>query len=229
MDILNSLNDQQIKAVTADPGPVLILAGPGSGKTRVLTHRAAYLMGELKILPSHMMAVTFTNKAANEMGIRIADLLGQRTHGMTLGTFHATCARTLRIEAEHLPVDRNYVIFDADDQVKIVRQVIKDQNLDEKRYRAQSVHASISAAKNELYLPENFPIQTYRDEVVSRVYHQYQKILLMSNAMDFDDLLLWMAILLNDNDKIREKYAQRYQQILVDEFQDTNMAAINVL
>ena len=112
MDILKSLNKQQIKAVTADPGPVLILAGPGSGKTRVLTHRAAYLMSELKVLPSHMMAVTFTNKAANEMGLRIADLVGQHTHGMTLGTFHATCARTLRIESEYLPVDKNYVIFD---------------------------------------------------------------------------------------------------------------------
>ena len=229
MDILKSLNKLQIKAVTADPGPVLILAGPGSGKTRVLTHRAAYLMGELKVLPSHMMAVTFTNKAAKEMGIRIADLVGQHTHGMTLGTFHATCARTLRIEAEYLPVDKNYVIFDADDQTKIVRQVLKDQNLDEKRYRPQSVHASISAAKNELYLPENFPIQTYRDEVVARVYQQYQKTLLMSNALDFDDLLLWMAILLNDNEKIREKYARRYQQILVDEFQDTNMAQYTLL
>jgi len=229
MDILNSLNEQQIKAVTAPPGPILILAGPGSGKTRVLTQRAAYLIGELGIQPSHMMAVTFTNKAAKEMGNRIANLLGQHTHGMTLGTFHATCARTLRIEAEHLPVDRNYVIFDADDQTKIVRQVIKEQNLDEKRYRPQSVHASISAAKNELYLPENFPVQTYRDEIVARVYEQYQKILIMSNAMDFDDLLLWTAILLNDNDKIREKYARRYQQILVDEFQDTNMAQYTLL
>ncbi len=229
MDILNSLNEQQIKAVTAPPGPILILAGPGSGKTRVLTQRAAYLIGELGIQPAHMMAVTFTNKAAKEMGNRIASLLGQHTHGMTLGTFHATCARTLRIEAEHLPVDKNYVIFDADDQTKIVRQVIKEQNLDEKRYRPQSVHASISAAKNELYLPENFPVQTYRDEIVARVYEQYQKILLMSNALDFDDLLLWMAILLNDNDKIREKYARRYQQILVDEFQDTNMAQYTLL
>ncbi len=229
MDILNSLNEQQIKAVTAPPGPILILAGPGSGKTRVLTQRAAYLIGELGIQPSHMMAVTFTNKAAKEMGNRIANLLGQHTHGMTLGTFHATCARTLRIEAEHLPVDRNYVIFDADDQTKIVRQVIKEQNLDEKRYRPQSVHASISAAKNELYLPENFPVQTYRDEIVARVYEQYQKVLLMSNALDFDDLLLWTAILLNDNDKIREKYARRYQQILVDEFQDTNMAQYTLL
>ena len=229
MDILNSLNSQQIKAVTAPPGPVLVLAGPGSGKTRVLTHRAAYLISELKAQPYHMMAVTFTNKAASEMGTRISDLLGQQTHGLTLGTFHATCARILRIESEHLPVDPNYVIFDADDQIKVVRQVLKEQNLDEKRYRPQSVHASISAAKNELYLPEKFPIQTYRDEVVSRVYEQYQKILLMSNAMDFDDLLLWVALLLNDNVKIRDKYARRYQQILVDEFQDTNMAQYTLL
>jgi len=229
MDILKSLNEQQIKAVKAAPGPVLVLAGPGSGKTRVLTRRAAYLIGELGTQPYHVMAVTFTNKAAKEMGNRISDLLGQHTHGITLGTFHATCARTLRIEADLLPVDRNYVIFDADDQTKIVRQVLKEQNLDEKRYRPQSVHASISAAKNELLLPENFPIQTYRDEIVARVYEQYQKILLMSNALDFDDLLLWTAILLKDNDKIREKYARRYQQILVDEFQDTNMAQYTLL
>ena len=229
MDILQSLNEQQIKAVTASPGPVLVLAGPGSGKTRVLTHRAAYLIGELAIQPFHMMAVTFTNKAASEMGKRIAGLVGQQTHGLTLGTFHATCARILRIESEHLPVDNNYVIFDADDQIKVVRQVLKEQNLDEKRYRPEGVHASISAAKNELYLPEDFPIQTYRDEVVARVYQQYQKILLMSNAFDFDDLLLWMAVLLGDNDKIREKYARRYQQILVDEFQDTNMAQYTLL
>ncbi len=229
MDILNSLNPQQIKAVTAEPGPVLVLAGPGSGKTRVLTHRAAYLIGEQGVRPFQVMAVTFTNKAANEMGQRIAGLLGQYTHGLTLGTFHATCARILRIEAEHLPVDPNYVIFDADDQVKIVKQVIQDQNLDEKRYRPQSVHAAISAAKNELYLPEDFPIQTYRDEVVARVYQDYQKTLLLSNALDFDDLLLWMAILLSDQDAIREKYARRYEHILVDEFQDTNMAQYTLL
>ena len=229
MDILKSLNPQQIKAVKAPPGPVLVLAGPGSGKTRVLTHRAAYLIGEQGIEPYHVMAVTFTNKAASEMGDRIAGLLGQHTHGLTLGTFHATCARILRIESDNLPVNSNYVIFDADDQVKVVRQVIKDQNLDEKRYRPQSVHASISAAKNELFLPEDFPVQTYRDEIVARVYQQYQKVLLASNALDFDDLLLWMAILLADNDSIRDKYAHRYQFILVDEFQDTNMAQYTLL
>ena len=229
MDILNSLNPQQVKAVTAAPGPLLILAGPGSGKTRVLTHRAAYLIAELNVQPFQMMAVTFTNKAAREMGKRVEGLLGVQTHGMTLGTFHATCARILRIEADHLPVDSNYVIFDADDQLKVVRQVIRDQNLDEKRYRPQSVHGAISAAKNELYLPEDFPIQTYRDEVTARVYQEYQKTLLLSNAMDFDDLLLWMALLLGDRPKVREKYARRYQQILVDEFQDTNMAQYTLL
>ena len=229
MDILESLNPQQIKAVTAPPGPILVLAGPGSGKTRVLTHRAAYLIGDRGIQPYQVMAVTFTNKAASVMGERISVLLGQDTHSLTLGTFHATCARILRIESEHLPVNSNYVIFDADDQVKVVRQVIKDQNLDEKRYRPHGVHASISAAKNELYLPEDFPIQTYRDEIVARVYQEYQKILLASNALDFDDLLLWMALLLSDNEDIREKYAQRYRYILVDEFQDTNMAQYSLL
>jgi DNA helicase-2/ATP-dependent DNA helicase PcrA len=229
MEILKSLNPQQIKAVTAPAGPVLVLAGPGSGKTRVLTLRAAYLIGQQDIEPYHLMAVTFTNKAASEMGDRVADLLGHRTQGLTLGTFHATCARMLRIESEHLPVDANYVIFDADDQLKIVRQVLQDQNLDEKRYRPQSIHASISAAKNELFLPEDFPISTYRDEIVARVYQQYQKILLTSNAFDFDDLLLWVALLLADNEKIREKYARRYQQILVDEFQDTNMAQYTLI
>ena len=229
MDILKSLNPQQVKAVTAPPGPVLVLAGPGSGKTRVLTHRAAYLIRNLDVQPYHLMAVTFTNKAAAEMGNRIVDLIGKQTHGLTLGTFHATCARILRIEAEHLPVNSNYVIFDADDQVKVVRQVIQDQNLDEKRYRPQGVHASISGAKNELYLPEDYPIQTYRDEVVARIYQDYQKILLSSNALDFDDLLLWMAILLEDNPQIREKYSRRFQHILVDEFQDTNMAQYSLL
>jgi DNA helicase-2/ATP-dependent DNA helicase PcrA len=229
MDILDSLNTQQIKAVTAKAGPVLVIAGPGSGKTRVLTRRAAYLIGNQKVNPFHMMAVTFTNKAAMEMGERISELLGHQTHGLTLGTFHATCARILRIESKHLPVDANYVIFDADDQVKVVRQVIKDQNLDDKRYRPQNVHAAISAAKNELLLPEDFPIVTYRDEIVSRIYQQYQKLLLTSNAFDFDDLLLWMALILSENDPIREKYSRRFQQILVDEFQDTNMAQYTLL
>ena len=229
MRSLEELNEQQIKAVKANPGPVLVLAGPGSGKTRVLTHRVAYVIGELGVRPYHVMAVTFTNKAADEMRERVAQLLGRDIHGLTLGTFHATCARFLRTEAEHLPVDSNFVIFDADDQVRLVKRIIQDLNLDDKRYRPRGVHGAISSAKNELYLPEEFPINTYRDEVVARVYERYQNQLLTSNAMDFDDLLLWMAVLLSDHPQIREKYARRFEHVLVDEFQDTNMAQYTLL
>ncbi len=229
MDLLRDLNPQQKKAVTTGDGPVLVLAGPGSGKTRVLTHRAAYLIGEHGVKPYHVMAVTFTNKAADEMGDRITELLGRQTHGLTLGTFHATCARMLRVEAQHLPVDSNFVIYDDDDQLRVVKQVIKDQNIDEKRYQPRAVHAAISGAKNELYLPEEYPINSYRDEVIARVYEGYQNMLLTSNAMDFDDLLLWMATVLSDHPRIREKYARRFEHILVDEFQDTNMAQYTLL
>lgn len=229
MKSLDILNAPQKKAVTAEPGPILVLAGPGSGKTRVLTHRIAYLIAELGVQPYHVMAVTFTNKAAGEMGERVSELLGRRVRGLTLGTFHATCARILRSEAEHLPVDSNYVIFDADDQIRVVKRIIQDLNLDDKRYRPYGVHAAISAAKNELFLPEEFPIETYRDEVIARIYQKYQNTLLTSNAMDFDDLLLWMAVLLADYPEIREKYARRFQHILVDEFQDTNMAQYTLL
>lgn len=232
MDLLEGLNPQQQQAVLAGTGPVLVVAGPGSGKTRVLAHRVAYLMGTLGVRPYHILAVTFTNKAAREMENRIARLLnidlnsGDRFHyGMPqLGTFHATCARLLRREAEALPFDANFVIFDADDQINLVKRALADLNIDEKRYRPESVHASISNAKNELILPDDFPVQTYRDEVVKRVYQRYQEMLLLNNALDFDDLLLWTAFLLQENLAVREKYARRFEHILVDEFQDTNHA-----
>ncbi len=125
-DLLQSLNPQQQQAVMASTGPVLVLAGPGSGKTRVLTQRVAYLIGSLGVRPYHILAVTFTNKAAREMGNRVEEFLGQTTRGLTLGTFHAICAKILRRESEHLPFNNNYVIFDADDQISIVKRVIKD-------------------------------------------------------------------------------------------------------
>jgi DNA helicase II / ATP-dependent DNA helicase PcrA len=224
MDLLAGLNPQQQQAVMAGLGPVLVLAGPGSGKTRVLIHRIAYLIGSMGIRPYHILAVTFTNKAAREMEARVESILGNEAHGLTLGTFHATCARILRREAEHLPFDSNFVIFDSDDQLSLVRRAITDLNIDEKKFRAAGVHASISRAKNELILPAAFPIQNYRDEVVKRVYQRYQELLLANNALDFDDLLFWMAIMLEDKPEVREKYARRYEHVLVDEFQDTNMA-----
>ncbi len=232
MDFLSDLNAQQQQAVTAGEGPVLVLAGPGSGKTRVLTYRIAYLVGAMGVKPYQILAVTFTNKAAREMEKRVNDLLGveqdgsNRRHSSSpqLGTFHANCARILRRESDYLPIASNFVIFDSDDQISVVKQALKDLNIDDKRYRPTGVHASISRAKNELLMPDDFPIQTYRDEVVARVYRRYQELLLASNAVDFDDLLLYTAGLLEGNPFVREKYARRYEHVLVDEFQDTNLA-----
>lgn len=229
MDHLKSLNPQQFEAVTAGSGPVLVLAGPGSGKTRVLTQRIAYLIGSQGVRPGNILAVTFTNKAAREMESRVASLVGKRTLGLTLGTFHATCARMLRYEADQLPFNSNYVIFDTDDQISVVKRALADLNLDPKRYSPPSILGSISRAKNELLLPEEFVPQNYRDEIVKRVYSRYQDLLLSSNALDFDDLLLWTARLLEDSPVVRTKYAQRYGNVLVDEFQDTNLAQYRLL
>jgi DNA helicase-2/ATP-dependent DNA helicase PcrA len=224
MDLLADLNTQQQQAVIAGLGPVLVMAGPGSGKTRVLTQRIAYLIGKMGVRPYNILAVTFTNKAAHEMENRVINLLGDGARGVTLGTFHAICARILRREAENLPFNSNFVIFDEDDQMGLVKRVITDLNLDEKQYRPLAILNSISNAKNELILPDAYPLQTYRDEVVKRVYIGYQQMLLMNNAVDFDDLLLYTAFLMDDNPAIRERYARRYEHVLVDEFQDTNLA-----
>ncbi|MBI1793093.1 MAG: UvrD-helicase domain-containing protein [Chloroflexi bacterium] len=230
MDFLDKLNPQQRKAVTAGTGPILVLAGPGSGKTRVLTQRVAYLIANEGVRPYRILAVTFTNKAAREMQTRVEKLLGaDATEGMMLGTFHSICARLLRRESEHLPLESNFVIFDADDQERIVKGIIKEFNLNDKLYRAASVHAAISNAKNELIGADDYPITNYRDEVVKRVYTEYQKRLVASNAVDFDDLLMYTARLLEDNPAVREKYARRFEQVLVDEFQDTNLAQYTLL
>lgn len=225
MSFLDKLNPQQRAAVTAGDGPVLVVAGPGSGKTRVLTQRIAYLIADQGVRPWQILAVTFTNKAAKEMQERVKALLNEQAlEGMMIGTFHSICARILRREAEHLPIESNFVIFDSDDQERIIKTIIKEFNLNEKLYRASSVHASISRAKNELILPDDYPTNVYRDEVVKRVYAEYQKRLVSMNAVDFDDILLYATRLLEDVPAVREKYAQRFRHVLVDEFQDTNSA-----
>lgn len=230
MDFLDTLNPAQKAAVTAGNGPVLVLAGPGSGKTRVLTQRIAYLIGYQGVRPYQMLAVTFTNKAAREMEHRVQQLLGEEmTRGLLLGTFHATCARILRREADRLPVSNEFVIFDADDQQKVVKTAIKELNLNDKLYRPPVVHAAISRAKNELIHPADFPVVTYRDEAVKRIYQRYQELLQASNGMDFDDLLLMTTNLMAEHPDVREKYAQRFQHVLVDEFQDTNIAQYTLL
>jgi DNA helicase II / ATP-dependent DNA helicase PcrA len=230
MDFLNKLNPAQKQAVTAGDGPILVMAGPGSGKTRVLTQRIAYLIAYEGVRPYQMMAVTFTNKAAREMGHRVADLLGpEMTSGLFLGTFHSICARLLRREADKLPVSSDFVIFDADDQQSIVKRALKDLNLSDKLYRPVVIHSAISRAKNELIEPDKFPVVTYRDEAVKRIYKRYQEMLRDSNAVDFDDLLLMTANLLADHPDVRDKYAQRFRHVLVDEFQDTNQAQYTLI
>src|SRR5687768_7505296 len=225
MEFLDKLNKQQREAVSAGNGPILVVAGPGSGKTRVLTQRIAYLIAVEGVRPWQILAVTFTNKAAKEMAERVKRLLPeQATEGIMLGTFHSICARILRREAEYLPIASNFVIFDTDDQERIVKAVIRELNINEKLYRPPSVHGAISRAKNELIGPDDYPITTYRDEIVKRVYVEYQKRLIASNAVDFDDLLVYTARLLEDNPAVRDKYAQRFRHVLVDEFQDTNLA-----
>jgi DNA helicase-2/ATP-dependent DNA helicase PcrA len=228
--LLRELNGQQQAAVKTSIGPVLVLAGPGSGKTRVLTHRIAWLLAEMEAAPWHVLAVTFTNKAAREMRHRLDTMLGDTsTQAMTLGTFHATCARILRREADNIGLSSSYMIFDTDDQLTIMKQVVADMGLDDKRYRPRSLLNAISAAKNELLTPTDYPTRTYYDEIVVRAYTRYQEALRSNDGMDFDDLLMATATLLRDNPLALARYQERYRHILVDEFQDTNIAQYTIL
>jgi DNA helicase-2/ATP-dependent DNA helicase PcrA len=233
MDLSANLNSSQIEAVTAPLGPVLVLAGPGSGKTRVLTHRVAQLITAMGVVPRSIVAVTFTNKAAKEMSKRVQELLTQDTKAgdglPNLGTFHALCARIIRQEADYLPLTRDYVIYDDSDQQSLVREAIKDLRLDPKQTRPGRILNAISKAKNELIELEDYPTDTYANEVVRLVYERYQQALLANNALDFDDLLFWVYRLLRDHDDLQSAYRRRFQHLLVDEFQDTNTAQYSLL
>lgn len=223
IDYLNGLNAQQKTAVTAPPGPVLILAGPGSGKTRVLTQRIVYLLHEQKVAPWNILAVTFTNKAAKEMNHRLETMLGAHPRGLTMGTFHAICARILRRETENLTYyQRDFVIFDTADQLQVVKQVLKELNLDDKKFPPPKLLNGISSAKNELITPDIYAATNYISEVTRRVYERYQLTLQANNAMDFDDLLMNTVLLFEERPDVLQRYQERYQHILVDEFQDTN-------
>ncbi len=223
--LLRTLNPQQQEAVSLDDGPVLVLAGPGSGKTRVLTYRIAWMVEELWVRPWHILAVTFTNKAAREMRERVALMEGRDVaRAMTIGTFHATCARILRREADRLPFSADYLIFDADDQRSLMKTIVREMGLDEKRYSPRVLLAAISRAKNELVGPDEYPVRTYYDEIVARAYRRYEEALRSSNALDFDDLLMETVSLFRHSPEVLARYRERYRHILVDEFQDTNMA-----
>ena len=227
--LLDNLNPQQLQAVTAGDGQILVLAGPGSGKTRVLTRRLAWLIEHEGIPAYDIIAVTFTNKAAREMESRVVNLVQRSLEGIWLGTFHAMCARLLRRESNLLPFKSNFVIFDENDQQSLVKKALREFNIDEKAHRPASVLSAISSAKNDLLTPKEMPTGSYREEVVSRVYTRYQELLQINNAVDFDDLLFYAARLLQENPAVREKYSQRFRHVLVDEFQDTNLAQYELL
>ncbi len=223
--LLKKLNARQREAVTVTQGPHLILAGPGSGKTRVLTRRVAWMLKEMQIPPWQVLAVTFTNKAAREMRERLDGMVGEHAaRDMSIGTFHATCARWLRREAGAAGLPSDYLIFDSADQLAVMKTVVRELQLDDKRYRPQMLLGAVSRAKNELIPPPEYPVHTYYDEIVARVYPRYQETLRENGGLDFDDLLVEPVRLFRQNPEILERYRRHYRYLLVDEFQDTNMA-----
>lgn len=222
---LDELNPQQKEAVMHTEGPLLILAGAGSGKTKVLTNRVAYLIYEMKVAPWHILAITFTNKAAKEMRERIARLIGAAGERVWASTFHSTCVRILREEIDHLGYDKNFVIYDDSDQQTVIKQVLKELNLDEKKYPPRAINSRISTYKNELLTPAAAMKAAFGDfieEQYAQIYANYQERLLKNNALDFDDLIMLTVQLLQENPDVLDKYQERFQYIMVDEYQDTN-------
>ncbi|MBF6626643.1 UvrD-helicase domain-containing protein [Aerococcaceae bacterium zg-BR9] len=221
---IEQLNDKQREAVLTTKGPVLIAAGAGSGKTRVLTHRIAYLIEEVGVNPWNILAITFTNKAASEMRERVQQLVGEQASQIWVATFHAMCARILRREAEHIGYDRNFTIIDTGEQQTLMKQVIKELNLDSERFNYKQLLSVIDTAKNEGKMPEEFASEAggYIDNIHADVYRKYQSRLKAANAMDFNDLILLTVRLLQTNEAIRQFYQQKFQYIHVDEYQDTN-------
>ncbi|RKY72209.1 MAG: ATP-dependent DNA helicase PcrA [Candidatus Latescibacterota bacterium] len=224
--ILTDLNPVQREAVQQAYGPLLILAGAGSGKTRVLTYKVAYLVRELRISPRKILAVTFTNKAAQEMKQRIEQLVGTASLNMWISTFHSICARILRREAGSAGVDPNFVIYDTDDQLTVVKKALEKLKLSREQFSPKMVLSKISWAKNSLISPQGFTQLSgnFFEQNIARIYQEYQKGLAANNALDFDDLLMKTAMLFDSNPSVLEKYQQRFQFILVDEYQDTNHA-----
>jgi DNA helicase-2/ATP-dependent DNA helicase PcrA len=230
MDILSSLNPAQQAAVKLVDGPVLVLAGPGSGKTRVLTHRVAYLIGERHIPPYQILAVTFTNKAARSMRERLVQIVGEaHAHDLTIGTFHATCARWLRMHGERVGLTSGFAIYDDDDQTRLMKQVLNELNLDDKKYRPGAMLGAISKAKNDLIEPADYEPPSYWHEAVARAYARYQQMLAQNNAADFDDLIMSTVRLLRENRDLLERYQERFRYLHVDEFQDTNIAQYELM
>ena len=224
MDFLSSLNPAQQEAVLHTNGALLILAGAGSGKTRVITYRIAYLIGNGFAEPNEVLAVTFTNKAADEMRERVQSLIGNESDGVWLSTFHALCARLLRREAPAIGLSRDFVIYDSSDQVTVVKQAMRQLGMDDKSLQPRQALARISSAKNRMESPEELRGAGWsiRDEQIAKIYERYVRTLKDANALDFDDLLLKTVELVETSEAVRQKYASKFKFVMVDEYQDTN-------
>ena len=231
-DILKGLNDKQYEAVVNTEGPCLVIAGAGSGKTKVLTHKIAYLIGEKQVKPWNRLAITFTNKAANEMKERIGNLVGDVAADIWMGTFHSICVRILRRFIDRIGFDSSFIIFDTSDQRTLVKACIKSIGLDDKMFTDRSVLSEISNAKNEMLEPDQYTVRAngdFRKEKIALVYEMYQKRLKENNAIDFDDIINYTIKILMENPDILEYYSDKFHYVLVDEYQDTNKAQFTLV
>ena len=231
-EILQGLNNKQYEAVINTEGPCLIIAGAGSGKTKVLTHKIAYLIQEKNVLPWNILAITFTNKAANEMKERIANLVGDVAQDIWMGTFHSICVRILRKFIDRIGFETSFIIFDTSDQRTMIKTCLKDLNIDDKMFTDRSVLSEISNAKNQMLEPEAYTAIAngdFRKEKIATVYELYQKRLKENNAIDFDDIINYTIKILNENPDVLEYYANKFKYVLVDEYQDTNKAQFTLI
>ncbi len=232
MSIYDSLNEEQKKGVFTTEGPVLLLAGAGSGKTRVLTHRAVYLIEELGVNPYHILAITFTNKAAGEMRERIDDMVGYGSENIWVSTFHSTCVRILRRFIDHIGFGTNFTIYDTEDQKTIMKDICKRLEIDTKMYKEKGLLAAISSAKDELISPEAYALRAqgdFRKMKEAAVYREYQQVLRKNNALDFDDLIVKTVELFQSDMEVLDYYQERFRYIMVDEYQDTNTAQFQLI
>ncbi len=226
-DLLEGLNDKQYEAVINCEGPSLVIAGAGSGKTKVLTHKIAYLIQQKDIKPWNILAITFTNKAANEMKERVENLVGEVARDMWIGTFHWVCVRILRRYIDRIGYESSFVIFDTSDGRAMIKNCLKDLNIDDKMFTDRIVQCEISNAKNEMLEPSSYMARAngdFRKEKIASIYTLYQKRLKENNALDFDDIINFAIKILTENPDVLEYYSEKFKYILVDEYQDTNKA-----
>ena len=223
--LLANLNERQIEAVKTTEGPLLVLAGAGSGKTTVLVNRIAYIIDKNRVAPYNILAITFTNKAANEMKERINAILGNMSGGMWIGTFHSICVKILRASIDLIGYGRDFVIYDSADSRTLMKECIKEMNLDEKNFPVRNVLSIISSAKNDMMEAAAFEKHyagDYRMSIIAELYKKYQSRMKTANAVDFDDIILLTVKILSQNNDVLMKYQSRFEYILVDEYQDTN-------